>query len=468
MSKVLVHEPCVERAEKSTIVTVDVTVADAPTSTVRYVLPPVAVQRQQVIDAMFVVGRLVAMKGGWTLVLPGPVSARLLDRAETFQDIFLEWFGSSTRPIPLELEAAPPLDLPAGRGAISTFSGGVDSYFTVLENLDELTGLTFVHGLDIGLGSTEFRSKVRDELATSAADLDLPLWEVETDVRGLTDPYASWGKKAHGAILSSVAILLAELADTFLIPGSFTRGALQGRGWGSHILIDPLNSTDYLTVVHDGVDTPRPDKTARIAESDSALRHLRVCYRSRTDYNCGRCSKCRRTQIDLDLAGHTDVRQIFAEAVPLETALAELEIDGMVARAFAQATLVRARSLGRGDVVAPLKRALSRHDAREARTRALGLRRLLLKDQEFREAFRVGPRAPRTRREPVTAPTPPAPTLRAVVAHHVPDRVLKRLRGARRLVGARLQPTDQGPDEKQVRELLGPADTIARSARGAV
>jgi 7-cyano-7-deazaguanine synthase in queuosine biosynthesis len=430
MSQVVVAEPSIHRTDERTVVSVDVTVPDSPTRTVQYVLPPVAVHRQQVVDAMFVVGRLVAMKEGWPLILPGPVSRRLLDRAEILQDIMLEWYPWYTKPIPLDFEVAEPLDLPAERGVISTFTGGVDSFHTVLENRERLTELLFIHGVDIRLEETDFRMRVSKELTAAATDIGLPLLQVETNARDLTDPYASWGKKAHGSILSSVAILLAERADTFLIPGSRLRSTVRGVGWGSHVLIDRLNSTDYLSVVHDSADTTRHSKTARIAQSESALRYLRVCYSSTEEYNCGTCPKCRRTQLDLDLVGITDTNRIFAESVPIPQVLAEFEIPAPGALNFAKQTVRVARDLGRTDVVHALKRAIHRYEAEEVTRQALRLRYTLRRHPEFLEAFpprQRRPSKPKPRRR-AAPPPPPPPTLRAVIAHRLPESAAAPLR----------------------------------------
>ena len=436
MSQVVVAEPSVHRSDERTVVRVDVTVPGSSPQTVEYVLPPVAVHRQQVIDAMFVIGRMVAMKGGWRLVLPGPVSARLLDRAEIMEDILREWYPAWTQPIPLDFEAAEPLDLPPGRGAISTFSGGVDSFYTVLENREQLTNLLFIHGMDIRLEDTDFRIRVSKELTAAAADIGLPLLEVVTNVRELTDPYASWGKKAHGSILSSVAILLAERADTFLIPGSRLRSTVRGVGWGSHVLIDRLNSTDYLSVVHDSADTTRHSKTARIAQSATALRYLRVCYSSRSEYNCGTCPKCRRTQLDLELAGVTDTGRIFAQTVPIEDVLEQFEIPTPGARNFAHQTVQVARALDRMDVVLALKRAIHRYDAALVVKQAIRLRYTLRRHPEFLEAFppRQKARKPKPRHSTPPSPPPP-PTLRAVIAHRLPESVTAPLRRLVRRAG---------------------------------
>jgi hypothetical protein len=431
VSQVVVAEPSIHRTGECTVVRVAVTVPDSSPQTVEYVLPPVAVHRQQAIDAMFLVGRLIAMKGGWRLVLPGPVSGRLLDRAEIMQDIFREWYPALTRPIPLDFETAEQLDLPPRRGTISTFTGGVDSFHTVLENRELLTGLLFIHGMDIRLEDTDFRVRVGKELTAAAADIGLPLLQVVTNVREVTDPYASWGRKAHGSILSSVAILLAERADTFLIPGSRLRSTVRGVGWGSHVLIDRLNSTDYLSVVHDGADTTRHSKTARIAQSETALRYLRVCYSSRSEYNCGTCPKCRRTQLDLDLAGVTDTGRIFSESVPIPQVLAEFEIPTPGALNFARQTVQVARALDRMDVVLGVKRAMHRYEADVVTKHAIRLSYTLRRHPEFLAVFpprQRKARKPKPRRRTPPPPPPPPPTLRAVIAHRLPDSVVTPLR----------------------------------------
>ncbi len=387
MSTVLVGEPVIEPREDATVVRTSVQLPDGSTRDLWYRLPrPFRVSRQQCIDAFFVVSRLVAMKQGAKLVMPGPVAGKLLDNAELFQDIYMEWFPKWANPMPMEFERAPEIP-PTNkrRAAASTFTAGVDSYYTVLENHDYLQGLVFVHGLDIGLKHVEYRAMVAKQLADAAAALNLPLWQVETNVRRLTDPYAKWGNKAHGSILASIGILLSDAIDTFYIPSSLPRGSAMGDGWGSHVITDRLHSTDYLSVVHHGVDAQRPEKTARIAMSDASLRHLRVCYSSRTDYNCGHCSKCRRTMLDLELAGVTDFDGLFAHGVPVPQALREFTVDGMISRIFALATINRAKAEGRNDIARGLRRAVQHYDAALLRNQVQKSLPTLRKDPKFLE-----------------------------------------------------------------------------------
>jgi hypothetical protein len=68
-------------------------------------------------------------------------------------------------------------------------------------------------------------------------------------------------------------------------------------------VLDPLWSTETLTVVHDGCELNSIDKTATVAQSPLVRATLRVCPGYGPGYNCGRCLKCLRTTIDLLVAG---------------------------------------------------------------------------------------------------------------------------------------------------------------------
>jgi hypothetical protein len=65
MAQVVMNEPLVRRTDEQTVVEWGVDMPEGRSHSVQYVLPSVGVDRQQCIDAMFVIGRLVAMNGGW-------------------------------------------------------------------------------------------------------------------------------------------------------------------------------------------------------------------------------------------------------------------------------------------------------------------------------------------------------------------------------------------------------------------
>ncbi|SMY03441.1 hypothetical protein BANT918_02833 [Brevibacterium antiquum CNRZ 918] len=88
--------------------------------------------------------------------------------------------------------------------------------------------------------------------------------------------------------------------------------------WGSHPLFDPLWSTEYLKVVHDGAEATRVEKTQRISDNPSAQQHLRICFQKKGDYNCGQCSKCIRTKIALELSGVLNKFEMLDNTIDLE------------------------------------------------------------------------------------------------------------------------------------------------------
>ncbi len=75
---------------------------------------------------------------------------------------------------------------------------------------------------------------------------------------------------------------------------------------GSHPLTDPLFSSSHLRIIHDGASVSRIAKIEQIAQSDVAMRYLRVCFRSISGGNCGTCGKCYRTLSTLVALGALD------------------------------------------------------------------------------------------------------------------------------------------------------------------
>ncbi len=227
---------------------------------------------------------------------------------------------------------------------------------------------------------------------------------------------------------------------------------MRGVGWGSHVLIDRLNSTDYLSVVHDSADVTRHSKTARVAQSETGLRYLRVCYSSQRSTTAEPARSAAGPSWTWTWSVSPTAERIFAESVPIPEVLAEFEIPTPGALNFAQQTVRVARSLGRDDVVLALKRAIHRYEAEQVTKHALRLQYTLRRHPEFLEAFTPRQRKakkPKPRRALPPPPPPPPPTLRAVLAHRLPEsvaaplrRVVRRTRaGSRRHAWAELGPT---------------------------
>jgi hypothetical protein len=253
-------------------------------------------------DAFLAATLLPAMKQTGTLRIEGHVSLDILKNIPKIQQIFHRW-DPTLEYIPVETSPCEN-SAPTNGGRIGCFfSGGIDSFYTLLKHTPEITDLIFVHGFDIPLSNTPLRGKVSESLRAIAKGLEKSLIEIETNLREFSDCYVSWNF-VHGAALASVGLMLSPLFSRIYIAASCSYADLFP--WGSHPLVDPLWSTGATEIVHDGCEATRVEKAAYIASNELAIKHLRVCWENPEGaYNCGRCEKCIRTMAILRAVGVT-------------------------------------------------------------------------------------------------------------------------------------------------------------------
>jgi hypothetical protein len=253
-------------------------------------------------SAVFVpIAMLPAMKAGAALRAPGPVSLRLLDHLPVYQNIIHAWYDNFHT---VAVAATPRIPVPvtAQRGVGCFFSGGIDSFYSVLTHRDDISHLIFIHGYDILLRNTARRQVSIEGVRRAAAELGKQLIEVETNAREMLDVYSDWGRQSHGTVLGAVALLLSPQLRKIYIASTTDYNYLYP--WGSHPMLDPLWSNEEVEVIYDGSANKREDKIERLAADDTAMRYLRVCFENTgSAYNCGTCEKCVRTMVELHLAG---------------------------------------------------------------------------------------------------------------------------------------------------------------------
>lgn len=280
-------------------------------------------------DALLAVLLLPAMALDRSLSIPGPVCTLLQSRINTIQDIFRTWCPELSR-IRVRTSSVDLMQSPQ-RGVGAFFSGGVDSFYTVLKHQEEISHLIFVRGFDLYLDNPVLLDMVSQSVRRAAEELKKPLIEVETNLRTFSDRHVSW-TFYHGPALASVALLLAPELEKIYIPSTHTYGQLFP--WGSHPLVDPLWGTSQLQIVHDGGEASRVEKVMCVTASDVALRHLRVCWENRGGaFNCGQCEKCLRTLVSLRIAGAAERAVTFPGPLDLDE-LAHLYLPDENARIF--------------------------------------------------------------------------------------------------------------------------------------
>jgi hypothetical protein len=235
--------------------------------------------------------------GGGPLIANGEISSKFNAGLSKIQDIYCSWKYSLHR---AQIGSATPTlkTRPSAKRVGTFFSGGVDSFYTLIKHKEEITDLIFVHGFDIELDNTRLREKVSGKIREIASGFGKNLIEIETNIRELLDPYVPWGILGHGAFLASIGHLLSPVFRCIYIPASMTYATLFP--WGTHPVLDHLWSSESLEFIHDGCEASRLKKVGLLTEYDLALKSLRVCWKnSEVDYNCGICEKCLRTMINL-------------------------------------------------------------------------------------------------------------------------------------------------------------------------
>lgn len=278
---------------------------------------------------------LPCMKVGGPLIAEGQVSQKFISGLTSIQEIHCMWDTSLNRVEIKDIVPVPTTNHSTENRIATFFSGGVDSFYTLLKHQDEITDLIFVHGLDIRLNDTRLREQTSKKLNEVATDLGKNLIEIETNIREFIDPYVRWGPLGHGAALAAIGHLLYPVLQRIYIPATHTYSDLFP--WGSHPVLDHFWSSESLEFIHDGCEATRLDKVSLLAKYDVALRSLRVCWQNpNSSYNCGQCEKCLRTMINLKV--NNAYCTTFSKELDLKNVM-EISADDESTRAFIQENL---------------------------------------------------------------------------------------------------------------------------------
>jgi hypothetical protein len=273
----------------------------------------------------------LAATRGEALRIESPVDAQLLAQVREVLRIWRIWYPqltaaavtSSSSSVASQTRAdAPPAGneglAPAAVRTASMFTGGVDSFFTVLRHdagdgtpsTVAIDDLLYVHGFDVSLANTAAAHRVQTSLQQAADALGKRFVFVATNLRDSAFGVTDWPRLAHGAALAGVAHALSGAYRTVLLGSSAGYGDL--RFWGSHPLTDPMFSSSRLAFLHDGAAFMRVQKTEYVVRSPIAMRHLRVCWKSTAGDNCGACNNCIRTMLALEALGVLEQSATFS------------------------------------------------------------------------------------------------------------------------------------------------------------
>lgn len=285
-----------------------------------------------------------AMMLGANIKVDGDLSEKFLNNVDAIQEKLLSW-NQGFQKITVQSGVSMNTSSDLARGVGVFFSGGVDSFYSLIEaraqSEEKLTHLILVHGFDIDYQDDFTFEAVHSAIRKVADAEEIELIVVKTNLRDFTDPILDWGF-AHGGALGAIALLLHSKLHTIYIPSSYDYDALHP--WGSHPDIDPLWAVEGMKIIHHGTEISRVKKTVDyIAQSETALKYLRVCWKNeRGRYNCGTCPKCIRTMIDLRIAGVLSKTAVFEKKLTPDL-IKKADARGYGSRIFYEQSLAELR-----------------------------------------------------------------------------------------------------------------------------
>lgn len=253
-----------------------------------------------------------AIRLGEPLEISRPVDRDLFLNTQELMRIWTCWYPH-LKSVAIEADVQEQPGRQRDRATATLFSGGIDSWFTLLRhngncNQSDRIGiddLLRILGLDIPLEGADARRALRDTVLRATSEFKTQYVEVATNLaKTRWWMEVDWPRVAHGCAFASVGHALSGRYSKVLIPSTLRYD--EAVPWGTHPLTDPLLSSSRTKFIHDGAGFSRVEKTKAVAKSDSALNSLQVCWATHGYRNCGGCSKCYITMTTLFLLGALD------------------------------------------------------------------------------------------------------------------------------------------------------------------
>lgn len=262
---------------------------------------------------------------GEELFIKGELSERLAYGLQQYGQIFHLWNPKWFSPPQIKFENLAHPTSTGNRIVATAFSGGVDSFYTLMHHLPKFQQLPsfqvhaglLIHGMDIRFYEVQKYEQIYLLYKNMFDQLGLDL------LRARMNGYLFWEHRlrwefVHGAPLIATAMCLSEKISRFYIPATHRYDHLLHNGTSP--LTDHWLSNETIDIVHHGSQRNRMEKLEEIANWEFPQKYLRVCtdaFNQDGINNCSRCNKCLRTMLMLDQIGSLDKFKSFNRKITI-------------------------------------------------------------------------------------------------------------------------------------------------------
>jgi len=205
--------------------------------------------------------------------------------------------------------------------SISTFTGGIDSFYTLFSKESSIDSILYCINYDIYKNQTDLLEKQLNVINTVAKKIGKKVIICETNNRivlqylktyNCNNTGDRWGVFLHGVCLFNHAYNLSNYYSEFYFPSSLSCNN-EWRLWGSDHKLDKHFSSSHLKIsTHGNVD--RFQKTRYIClhqKKQLVFDNLKVCWvNSDKRFNCSKCDKCMRTIVSIGTVDEEYLKQL--------------------------------------------------------------------------------------------------------------------------------------------------------------
>ena len=260
----------------------------------------------EVSDA-FLIGILnYAVAKGEDISVDGFISERLLYQLQTYFIPTLSVVRNKSYHT-ININARPYSGHIENAGAVgASASGGVDSYYTIVRHLNNVSGrymlthLLIANQFNYYKSEKETRKKFHQLIENSKGISEnyglklIPMYTNHNEF--LFDGFV----QEYSLRICSYVFALQKLFSTYYVSSGVPYDSD-----GFDIFNLSLMTTDNLSFYSSGGEITRTQKILYFADDEYIQRNLKVCNKD-VDHNCSECEKCMRTMLSLDIIGKLD------------------------------------------------------------------------------------------------------------------------------------------------------------------